>query len=145
MKFVFSVKKNYSLFLHVISILCACLVPLLVTGPFLPDLVVSILSLWFLYYSFKYKLHYLYTNFFFIAFIAFWLICIISSLLSDNIILSLKASLFYVRIGVFSLLISYLIDQNKKIIDYFYYAFLITFSALIIETAAASPNIFFFL
>jgi hypothetical protein len=36
-----------------ISIICACIVPLLVTGPFLPDLIVSFLSLWFLYYSLK--------------------------------------------------------------------------------------------
>jgi O-antigen ligase len=48
-------------------------------------------------------------------------------------LLSLKASLFYVRIGVFALLISYLIDQNKKILDYFYYALIITFSLLIID------------
>ena len=30
-------------------------------------------------------------------------------------------------------MISYLIDQNKKILDYFYYALLITFSALIVD------------
>jgi O-antigen ligase len=31
------------------------------------------------------------------------------------------------------MLISYLINQNKKILDYFYYAFILTFSALIID------------
>jgi O-antigen ligase len=60
-------------------------------------------------------------------------VCILSSLLSDNVLLSLKGSLFYVRIGIFALLISYIIDQNKKILDYFYYTFLITFSALIVD------------
>ena len=43
-----------------ISIICACIVPLLVTGPFLPDLIVSSLSLWFLYYSLKYKIYKIY-------------------------------------------------------------------------------------
>jgi hypothetical protein len=38
-----------------------------------------------------------------------------------------------VRIGVFALLISYLIEQNKKILNYFYYAFLVTFSSLVID------------
>jgi hypothetical protein len=110
-----------------ICIICACLIPLLVTGPFLPDLVVSLLSLWFLFYSLKNKIYAIYKNYYFYTFISFCLVCILSSLLSDNVIFSLKNSLFYFRIGIFALLISYLIDQNKKILEYFYYAFLITF------------------
>jgi O-antigen ligase len=126
-------KKHNAEFLKIISILCACIVPLLVTGSFLPDLAVSLLSLWFLYYSLKHKIYNIFRNIYFYVFIAFWLTCILSSLLSDDIFFSLKASFFYVRIGIFALLISYLIDQNKKILDYFYYAFLITFSSLIID------------
>jgi O-antigen ligase len=57
----------------------------------------------------------------------------LSSILSDNFLFSLKASFFYIRIGIFALLIFYLIDQNKKILDYFYYSFIITFSFLIID------------
>jgi len=125
--------KQNPVFLKIISIICACLVPLLVTGPFLPDLVVSSLSLWFVYYTLKNKIYNIYQNIYFYFFIGFWAVCILSSLLSSDILLSIKASLFYVRIGVFALLISYLIDQNKKILDYFYYAFLITFTALIID------------
>jgi O-antigen ligase len=45
----------------------------------------------------------------------------------------LRSSLVYVRIGVFALLISYLIEHNKKILNYFYYAFLVTFSSLVID------------
>lgn len=116
-----------------ISIICACIVPLLVTGPFLPDLIVSSLSLWFLYYSLKYKIYKIYKNIYFYFFIAFCLVCILSSILSDNILVSLRSSLFYIRFGVFALLISYLIEQNKKILNYFYYAFLITFSSLVID------------
>ena len=119
--------------LTVTSFFCASIIPLLVTGPFLPDLLVSILSLCFLYYSFKNKIYNIYRNYYFYVFVAFWLVCVLSSLLSNDISLSLKGSLFYVRIGVFALLISYLIDQNKKILDYFYYALLITFSALSID------------
>jgi O-antigen ligase len=122
-----------SLFLNNISIICACIVPLLVTGPFLPDLVVSSLSLWFLFYSLKHKIYKIYKNIYFYFFIAFCLVCILSSILSDNIFISLRNSLFYVRIGVFALLISYLIEQNKKILNYFYYAFLVTFSSLVID------------
>jgi O-antigen ligase len=120
-------------YISIVSLLCASLVPLLVTGPFLPDLIVSLLSLWFLYYSFKHKMYYIYRNPYFYAFISFSLVCILSSLLSDNILFSLKSSLFYFRIGIFALLISYLIDQNRKILDYFYYAFLFTFFTLVID------------
>ena len=125
--------QHDSFFLNNISIVCACIVPLLVTGPFLPDLIVSSLSLWFLFYSFKHKIYKIYKNIYFYFFIAFCLVCILSSILSDNIFISLRSSLFYVRIGVFALLISYLIEQNKKILNYFYYAFLITFSSLVID------------
>jgi hypothetical protein len=116
-----------------ISLLCATLVPLLVTGPFLSDFLVSALSLWFLYYTIKNKVYYIYKNKYFYFFLAFCSVCILSSLLSDNILFSLKSSLFYFRIGIFALLISYLIDKNKNILNYFYYFLVITFSILIID------------
>jgi O-antigen ligase len=119
--------------LNYISILCAFTVPLIVTGPFLPDLFISCLSIWFLYFTLKNKIYYIYKNIYFYYFVGFWIVCIFSSILSDNIYFSLKSSLFYIRIGIFSLLIAYLIDQNKIILDYFYFAFIITFTALIID------------
>jgi O-antigen ligase len=128
-----SVDKLNPKFLKIISLLCASLVPLLVTGPFLPDLLISCLSVWFLYYTLKNKIYNIYKNIYFYFFISFCLVCILSSLLSDDVLLSLNASLFYIRIGIFALLISYFINQNKKILDYFYYAFVITFSLLIID------------
>ena len=131
--------KNYSnlnphpSILLILSISCALIVPLLVTGPFLPDLLLSSLSIYFLYFSIRYKIFSIYQNFYLKIFIIFWLVCILSSLMSEAIFFSLKSSFFYIRIGIFALLISYLIDQHKKIIDYFYFAFLITFSSLIID------------
>ena len=79
-------KKSY---INFVSILCALLVPLFITGPFLPDLLVSLLSIGFLYYSFlnrkKKEIFKIYQNFYFYIFIIFCLVCIISSLLSENI------------------------------------------------------------
>lgn len=120
-------------FINVICVACACIVPLLVTGPFLPDLLLSALSLWFLYYVLNNNLYFVFRNIYFYFFIGFWIVCILSSLLSDAVMFSLKSSFLYIRIAIFALLISYLIDRNKKILDYFYYAFIITFSALIID------------
>lgn len=120
-------------YVNLINILCVSLVPALVTGPFLPDFIVSALSIWFLYYTLKNKIYSVYRNVYFYIFISFWLTCILSSLLSDDIFLSLRSSLFYVRIGIFALLITYLININKKILDYFYYVFIVTFSVLIVD------------
>jgi O-antigen ligase len=128
-----SYKKDNNIFLKIISILCACLVPLLVTGPFLPDLLLSVLSLWFLYYSVKKKIYRVFRNSYFYFFIGFWLACIFSSLFSEQILFSLKSSLPYIRIAIFALLITYLIDNHKEILDYFYYAFLISFFILILD------------
>jgi hypothetical protein len=129
MKF-FENRKNS---LNTVSFISACIVPLLVTGPFLPDLFLSTLSLWFLYFSLKNKLYSVYHNKYFLFFLAFCLICILSSLLSESKIFSLKTSFFYIRIGIFAILISYLIEQKTKILDYFYYIFLITFTILIFD------------
>ena len=118
--------------IRILSLLCCAIVPLLVTGPFLPDLLVSFLSLWFIYYVLKHRAFYLFKNKFFYVFIIFCAYCILSSIMSDNILLSLESSLFYFRIGIFSMLISYLISQNKIILNYFFYSLIITFSLLTI-------------
>ena len=117
--------------IKILSILSCSIIPLLITGPFLPDLVLSLLSLWFIYYIFKNNKLYILKNKFFYIFIAFWLFCIFSSLLSDDILLSFESSLFYFRIGIFCLLISYLIDQDKIILKYFFFTLIITFCFLI--------------
>ena len=41
--------------LKIIGLLSASIVPLLVLGPFFPDLILSTLSLWFIYFSVKKK------------------------------------------------------------------------------------------
>lgn len=125
--------KNSNKPYHNLCLLCSLIVPLLVTGPFLPDLLVISLSIWFLYYSIKNKIYKYYNNKIFLAFLTFCIICIISSLQSENILLSFESSLIYFRIGIFACLISYLIDKNKIILKYFYYSFSITFLALIID------------
>lgn len=107
------------------------MVPILVTGPFLADLLLSCLSLWFIYHVFKNKIFYIFKNNFFYFFLTFCLVCIFSSLMSDDIFLSFESSLFYFRIGIFCMFISYLIKKNKNILNYFYFTLIATFSLLI--------------
>ena len=127
-------QSNYNIkLIEILSLVAASIIPLLVSGPFIPDLIISFISIFFIIFCFKYKIYYLYLNKFFLIFLFFWFFCVISSLLSENVLFSLKASFFYIRIAIFSLFIYFLIDQNKKIISYFYYSFSLTFSVIVFD------------
>ncbi len=116
-----------------INFIIASIVPLLILGPFFPDLIVSISSLIFLFYVFKNNNFYYFNNTPFIVFISFCVIAIICSIQAENIPFSIKSSLFYLRIGVFSCLIWYLIDKNESILVFFYYALVLSFSILVLD------------
>lgn len=106
---------------------------LLITGPFLSDLVVSISSILFLIFVVLKKELSLFRNYYFYFFIAFCILIFISSSISADPLLSYESSLFYFRIIIFAFLISYLINYDKKILNYFYNVLLICFSILIFD------------
>ena len=116
-----------------INSIIASIIPFLIWGPFFPDLIVSISSLFFLYYVFKNNNFYYVRNIPFIIFLLFCIISIICSLQAEDISLSIKSSLPYFRIGVFSCFIWYLIDKDKNILTYFYYALVLCFLVLVID------------
>jgi O-antigen ligase len=119
--------------IYVASIV-SLIVPLLIWGPFFPDLIVSLSSLIFLLYVFKNKLFFYFTKKPLIIFFIFCAYCIlVSTFAAKDIMLSFESSLFYFRIGVFSCLVWYLLEQDKKILNYFYYALVISFLALIVD------------
>jgi len=126
--------KKQTLIFEIIPTYIVIFMPaLLITGPFLSDLGVSIVSILFLINSKKNNLLKYYNNIYFKVFVIFWMILIISSLLSNNILVSLKNSLFYFRFGIFSLCLWYLIEKNINIIKYIFYSISICFLALIID------------
>lgn len=98
----------------------------LLTGPFLPDLFASIISVIFLINIYFLKQYNYLRNSFFILFIIFYLYLVINSILSDFPILSLNSSLFYFRFGLFALATWYLIENNKNFILIFSQVLLIT-------------------
>lgn len=118
----------------IISMLIALVIPLLISGPFLPDLLVSISTIFFLIFLFKKKDF----SFFFkkpvIIFIFFCMYCILLSIfVAEDRLLSFESSLFYFRIGIFSCLIWYLIDLGNNLIKYFYITLLTCFSILVLD------------
>ena len=117
-----------------INLIIVSIIPFLIWGPFFPDLIVSISALFFLYYVFKNKEFYFFYNKPLIIFFSFCIYCILLSVfVAEDIMLSFESSLFYFRIGVFSCFIWYLIDKDKSILNFFYYALVLCFSALVID------------
>jgi len=117
-----------------INLIISSIIPFLIWGPFFPDLIVSVSTLFFLYYAIKNKNFYYFFNTPLIIFFIFCLYCtFVSIFVAEDVILSLESSLFYFRAGIFSCFIWYLIDKNKNILIYFYYALVICFSILVID------------
>ena len=126
--------KNKLFFFNFVPSWIIILMPaLLISGPFLSDLGLSLVAILFLINSIKNNLKKYYNNYYFKFFFIFCLILILSSLLSNNILLSLKNSLFYFRFGIFSLCFWYLLEKNKFLLKYLFISILLCFSSLIVD------------
>ena len=122
--------KNFK----IINLILALIIPLLVVGPFFPDLIVSLSSLFFLYYVFKYKKFNYFQKIPITIFFIFCIYCILLSIFfAKNSFLSFESSLFYFRIGVFACFIWFLIEKDNYILLYFYYVMIGTFLLLVID------------
>ena len=98
-----------------ISLLLLYSIPVaLITGPFLPDLSLSIIAIIFLYKIFKNKDWEKLNNKYFVALSIICIYLIITSLFSENILLSLKPTLFYFRFGIFCFASYYLMENYHK-------------------------------
>ena len=93
---------NFSI-LNLSSILFVSIPVFLITGPLLPDLSVVIIVFIFLFYVIKNNKIEIFKNIFFLYFICFYILLVISSVLSDYTLYSLKSSIPYIRFGLFSL------------------------------------------
>ena len=105
----------YSLFLLPVAI---------ISGPFLSDLFLIIIDLWFLHKIItdktiqkKYIKNYL---FYFFLLFNFYLVLV--SLNSENTLISLKSSFFYFRFYLFAFAIWFIFDNYKITVKYFYYS-----------------------
>ena len=136
MKFILKrqfLTENF-LFLKIPSFLIVMLPIFMVSGSFLTDFVVSSCAILFLLNSFKNKLYNYYKNKLFLIIFIFNLVCIISSLLSSDILFSLKTSIFYFRFLIFSLCVWYVVEKNIYILNQLFYSFCFIFIALFIDS-----------
>ena len=109
------------------------IIPFLIWGPFFPDVILSLSALVFLIYVIRKQAFYYFNNKPLIIFFTFCMYCILVSIFVAKDIFFSLSSLFYFRIGIFACLIWYLIEKNKKILNYFYYALVICFSVLAVD------------
>jgi len=96
------------------------LLPLaIISGPFLSDLFLSLIGVYFIFITVRDGLWKYYKNYFVYVFLCFYIYLLFNSALSDDPIFSLRSSLFYFRYLFFILGAAYLIKMNNKIINYF--------------------------
>ncbi len=122
------------IFFEKIPVLLLILLPFsLITGPFIPDLSISIISIIFLLKCITEKNFNYFNNIYFKYFLIFYFVCLVSSLISDFKLISTIKSFFYIRFGIFALSVWYLLSLNQKIIKYIFLSLLFCFLLLIID------------
>ena len=111
-----------------------CLVPLLlITGPFLSDLCIVLVCIFFLINIFLNKDYTYFKNKFFLFFFIFFIYLFINSLIKFYDYNNIRSSLGYIRFGIFSLGVAYFIEKEKRLLKWVFSIFLICFLILIID------------
>jgi O-antigen ligase len=105
----------------------------LVSGPFIPDLIISLSCILFLIFHNKNFFNSLKKNLFIKLFFLFFLYLVINSFFSEMISVSLKSSITYLRFIIFVCIINYLFEHYPNIKYYFCLGLLFTFLMLCID------------
>ena len=127
-----STQENFIFFR--IPVTLFSLIPLfLITGPFLSDLSVSLISLLFLTYCVKRNNFSYFNHNYFYFFLIFWIYLIFNTLINNFNLDSFKISFFYFRYGVFVIAIVTFLKEDYKFIKYFFYCIFICFTILVFD------------
>ena len=126
-------KTTYHNLLFFSSLLLLLIPFALISGPFLGDLFISILGLIYLFIIIK-NGNFKILNFFYVKlFIFFFIYLSIRAIFSDNLILSLKPSITYIRFGLFSLMMLYIFKNDENFTRNFYIGLIIALCILIFD------------
>ena len=115
------------------SYLIALLPLFLISGPFLSDLSVVIIGLFFLINIILNKEYYFLKNKFIIIFFIFSLYLFINSLINYYDFHSIRSSLGYLRFGIFSLGVFYFLEKRNEIIKWLFLCFMACYLLLIFD------------
>lgn len=121
---------SFSLFVSILIYL----VPIsIISGPAIPDILLTLSSVLFILFSFFFKLFKYFNNNFFKFFIAFWLLNFINSFFSDTILISSWNSFAYLRFGVFVIVIIFALSNNHNFLKYFSIIYIPIFLLLLFD------------
>ena len=120
------VKQSLTIFIILLPIA-------LITGPFLSDLLISLSSIIFIFYCIYFKNFKYFNNNFFKFFLIFYLLCLISALVSDFKLISSFKSFFYFRFGVFAIAFYFVLSANKKLIKLLFISLFLCFLILVLD------------
>jgi hypothetical protein len=116
-------------FIKNISQILIIILPIsLISGPFIPDLSISIIAIFAILYIFV-DIKYL-KNYFIISALLFCILLIILSFFSSNIFLSFESSIFYFRFIFFAIGARIIFELNKNILKYFFFSLFLAFVVL---------------
>ena len=129
--------KEKNIFYHFPSLLFSLIPFFLITGSFLSDLSVTLISLIFLIYCIKEKNFSYFKNKYFYFFLIFWAYLMINSLINSFIHNfnndGLGNSIVYIRYAVFVIAIVALLNFDSQFIKYFFYCIFICFTSLVLD------------
>ena len=123
----------YHKFLFIASLLLLLFPAAQISGSFLTDFFLILISIIFLTIYNKDKEFIISKIFFFNFFIIFYIFLATRSIFSDSVMLSLKSSAPYIRFGIFSLAVFFILKNNKNFIRHFYIILFITLIILIFD------------
>ena len=123
----------YHKFLSIASLLLLLFPAVQISGPFLTDFFLILIAIIFLIIFNQDKEFIISKIFFFNLFIIFYIFLVTRSIFSDSVLLSLKSSATYIRFGIFSLAVFFILKNNKNFIRHFYIILFITLIILIFD------------
>lgn len=115
------------------SILISLLPITLISGPFLSDLSVVLIGIFFLINVFKNKEFEFLNSKFFKIFIIFFIYLLLNSLIKFYDINNLRISVSYLRFGLFFMAVYYFLEKKPDLIKWLFFVFCISFGILIID------------
>lgn len=123
--------------LNIASILLVFLPISIISGPLVPEMIILAINIFFLIENHSIKKIKSYLSYIVYILLLFNILIILSSLLSSNVIFSLKSSFFFFRFILFTMSVIWILKNNKKISLYMFYSlsfsFLLLFVLLIPE------------
>lgn len=120
------IDSKYSIYL------IASIIPLMSVSIFLADFIVTLYSIIFLAFFFGNSKKINLNNTFLLLSLVLYITSIASSLFSDHQLFSLKSSVFFIRIIIFIVLLSFFLEKKKNFSNTLYIFFKFTFLILIL-------------